>query len=91
MRAHVIAAIGGAPLMLCSCCVAPIFTTVYERCRRLGPSLAMMLAAPSLNPAALALTFMFFAPAVAWTRLVLAVVVVLVGTLFTARSLERPP
>lgn len=86
LRAQVAAAtVAGAPLMLCSCCVAPIFTTVYERCRRLAPSLALMLAAPSLNPAALVLTFMFFAPAVAWTRLVLALTAVFVVTLFTAR------
>lgn len=49
-----------------------------------------MLAAPSLNPAALALTFMFFAPAVAWTRLMLAVAAVFTGALFTARLIQRP-
>jgi len=49
--------LAGAPLMLCSCCVAPIFTGVYERSARLGPSLGLMLAAPALNPAALILTF----------------------------------
>jgi uncharacterized membrane protein YraQ (UPF0718 family) len=46
--------------MLCSCCAAPIFTGVYERSARLGPSLGLMLAAPALNPAALILTFMLF-------------------------------
>jgi len=47
-----------------------------------------MLAAPSLNPAALALTFMFFAPGVAWARLMLALAAVFVGTVFTARIVE---
>lgn len=87
-RAHIAAGAAGAPLMLCSCCVAPIFSAVYERCRRLGPSLGVMLAAPSLNPAALALTFMFFAPRVAWARLMLALAVVFVGAMFTARIVE---
>lgn len=90
LRAQVAGAAAGAPLMLCSCCVAPIFTTMYERCRRLAPSLAVMLAAPSLNPAALALTFMFFAPGVAWTRLILALAAVLAGTVVVARLVGAP-
>ncbi len=61
LRSQVIAGLAGAPLMLCSCCVAPIFTGVYERSARLGPSIGLMLAAPALNPAALILTFMLFA------------------------------
>jgi len=90
LRAHLAAGAAGAPLMLCSCCAAPIFTAVYERSRQLGPSLAVMLAAPSLNPAALALTFMFFAPAVAWTRLMLAIAAVFAGTLLAARLVQTP-
>ena len=64
-----IAGLAGAPLMLCSCCAAPIFTGVYERSARLGPSLALMLAAPALNPAALILTFMLFDYKVGLVRL----------------------
>jgi uncharacterized membrane protein YraQ (UPF0718 family) len=60
LRSQAIAGLAGAPLMLCSCCVAPVFKGVYERSGRLGPSLALMLAAPALNPAALILTFMLF-------------------------------
>ena len=60
----------GIPLMLFSCCAAPVFTAVYERSRRLGPSLAIMLASPGLNPAAIALTFLLFTPGVAAARLV---------------------
>src|SRR5204862_5905206 len=48
----------GSPLMLFSCCVTPVFTGVYERGARLGPSLSLMLASPGLNIAALALTFL---------------------------------
>jgi len=31
LRSQAIAGLAGAPLMLCSCCAAPIFTGVYER------------------------------------------------------------
>ena len=64
--------------MLCSCCVAPIFKGVYERSRRLGPSLALMLAAPALNPAALILTFMLFDYKIATTRAAASIGAVLV-------------
>jgi hypothetical protein len=37
VRAHLAAGASGSPLMLCSCCVAPIFSAVYERSARLGP------------------------------------------------------
>src|SRR5688572_15230719 len=57
---QIVAALVGAPLMLCSCCVAPVFEGVYERTRRLGPSLGLMLAAPALNPAVIAVTFLVF-------------------------------
>jgi uncharacterized membrane protein YraQ (UPF0718 family) len=76
VRQHVAAGMSGAPLMLCSCCVAPVFTAVFERSARLGPSLAMALAAPSLNPIALALTFMLFHPSIAVARLAMALAVV---------------
>src|SRR5712691_10624357 len=69
LRSQAIAGLAGAPLMLCSCCAAPIFTGVYERSTRLGPSLALMLAAPALNPAALILTFMRFDYKVGLVRL----------------------
>src|SRR5713101_9316746 len=68
LRSQAIAGLAGAPLMLCSCCVAPIFTGVYERSARLGPSLALMLAAPALNPAALILSFMLFDYKIGVTR-----------------------
>ena len=57
-RAQLTGGLAGSPLMLCSCCVAPIFSTVYRDSFRLAPSLALMLSAPSLNPASLVLTFM---------------------------------
>src|SRR5437870_11795245 len=63
------AGLAGTPLMLCSCCVAPIFGAVYESSARLAPALTLMLASPALNPAALALTFMLFGPAIGAMRL----------------------
>src|SRR5216683_6899734 len=85
LRSQAIAGLAGAPLMLCSCCAAPIFTGVYERSARLGPSLALMLAAPALNPAALILTFMLFNYQVGMVRLAASIVAVL----FTGMIADR--
>src|SRR5437016_6840284 len=85
LRSQVFAGLAGAPLMLCSCCVAPIFTGVYERSARLGPSLGLMLAAPALNPAALILTFMLFDYKVGVTRAAASVAAVLFTGLIADR------
>ena len=71
------AALAGAPLMLCSCCAAPMFPAVYQTTRKLASSLALVLAAPSLNPAALALSFMLFPWRIAGMRLAMALSLVL--------------
>lgn len=84
-RSQLVGGLVGAPLMLCSCCVAPIFAAVQERTNRAGPAAALMLAAPSLNPAALALTFMLFATEVALARVVMAVVLVFGVSALAAR------
>lgn len=77
IRRQLVAAGAGTPLMLCSCCVTPVFTGVYERGARLASALTVMLASPALNPAALILTFILFPARVATARLVGAVVAVL--------------
>ena len=84
-RSQLAAGLAGAPLMLCSCCVAPVFSGMYERSSKLGPSLAVMLAAPALNPAALILTFMLFDYRIATTRLVVSACAVF----FTGALIER--
>jgi|SRR5215510_6783783 len=84
-RSQLTAGLAGAPLMLCSCCVAPVFSGVYERSSKLGPSLALMLAAPALNPAALVLTFMLFDYRLATTRVVVSACAVF----FTGALIER--
>jgi uncharacterized membrane protein YraQ (UPF0718 family) len=76
-RPTVLGALVGAPLMLCSCCVTPIFSGLYSRGARLGPSLAVMLASPGLNLAALVLTFTLLPMRVAMLRLGAAAVIVL--------------
>src|SRR5712691_3248833 len=85
LKPQLAAAAVGAPLMLCSCCVAPMFPAVYRRSQRLGPSLAFTLAAPSLNPAALAFSFLIFPLNIAGARLILAVVLVVMVSLLVAR------
>lgn len=95
VRSQLVAGLAGAPLMLCSCCAAPVFSGLYERSSRLGPSLAVMLAAPSLNPAALILTFMLFDHRIALTRLVIAGLAVfltgiLIDKLFSLRPIDSP-
>ncbi len=89
LRSQSVAALAGAPLMLCSCCVAPIFTGVYERSARLGPSLGLMLAAPALNPAALILTFMLFDYKIGATRVAASVAAVLFTGMIADRIFGR--
>ena len=85
LKPQLAAAAVGAPLMLCSCCVAPMFPAVYRRSQRLGPSLAFTLAAPALNPAALTFSFLLFPVAIAGTRLFMAVVLVVLASALVAR------
>ncbi|MBI4521499.1 MAG: permease [Gemmatimonadetes bacterium] len=89
VREQVIAGVAGAPLMLCSCCVAPVFSAVYERSARLAPSLGVALAAPSLNPAALLLTFMLFPGRIATSRLAMALAAVFLVAPLVARLGSR--
>jgi uncharacterized membrane protein YraQ (UPF0718 family) len=89
LRGQIIAGAAGAPLMLCSCCVAPIFKGVYERSARLGPSLALMLAAPALNPAALILTFMLFDFTIAGTRLAASIAAVFFTGMIADKIFDR--
>jgi uncharacterized membrane protein YraQ (UPF0718 family) len=89
-RQHIMGAVAGSPLMLCSCCVAPIFTSVYRRSSRLGPSLAFMLASPGLNVAAIALTFLLFPQSIAMARVALSLLAVLGLTALIGRTFGQP-
>jgi len=79
-RGQLAAAATGAPLMLCSCCVAPIFPTIYEKTRKMAPALALALASPSLNPIALTLSFLLFPLPIAGGRVLMALILVLIGS-----------
>jgi len=85
VRRQVAAGLAGTPLMLCSCCITPIFQSVYERGARLGSALAVMLASPGLNPAALVLTAILFPPSLAVAR----IAAVLVAVFGLAPLIER--
>ena len=89
-RSSLAGAVAGAPLMLCSCCIAPVYTAVQERTSRVGPAGALLLASPSLNPVALALTSMLFAPEIALAR-VLAALVLVFAVSAVADRLHRAP
>ena len=90
-RSQLAAGLAGAPLMLCSCCVAPVFSGMYERSSKLAPSLALMLAAPALNPAALILTFMLFDYRIAATRLVVAACAVFLTGVVIEKFIDVKP
>jgi hypothetical protein len=76
LKTQMTAGLAGAPLMLCSCCVAPVFTSVAQSSSRLGPALGLMLASPALNPAALTLTFLLFSTGIASMRLAVSLLAV---------------
>ena len=89
-KGHFLAALTGSPLMLCSCCIAPVFKGVYRRTRRLGPALGFMFAAPALNPAVLAMTFLLFPLNLALARVVFSMILVLAATASLGRIFEIP-
>src|SRR5262249_36304551 len=55
-----------------------------QKTRRIGPALAVALAAPSLNPVALTLSFLLFPWQVASGRLAMALTLVLMGSALVA-------
>jgi uncharacterized membrane protein YraQ (UPF0718 family) len=81
-------AVAGAPLMLCSCCITPIFSGLYRRGARLGPSLAVMLASPGFNLGALVLTFVLLPARVGVARVIAAAVIVLGLSTAIGRAME---
>jgi len=78
LRQQLVGGVAGMPLMLCSCCVTPVFSSVYASGARLGSSLALMLSSPSLNIAALLLTFLVFPRDMAFARTAMAALAVFV-------------
>ena len=93
VRQQLIGGVVGMPLMLCSCCITPVFSSVYARGARLGSSLAIMLSSPSLNVAALLLTFLLFPQDMALARTAMAILAVFVLPVLIERLArgEVPP
>lgn len=89
LRRHLKGGLVGAPLMLCSCCITPVFQSVYEGGAQLGSALSLMLASPGLNPAALILTFLLFPPGLGATRLAAALLIVFVLPFALERSVAE--
>jgi uncharacterized membrane protein YraQ (UPF0718 family) len=81
-------AIAGAPLMLCSCCITPVFSGLYRRGARLGPSLAVMTASPGFNLGALVLTFALLPTRIGVVRVLAACAIVLGLSTLIGRTLE---
>jgi uncharacterized membrane protein YraQ (UPF0718 family) len=90
LRGQLAASATATPLMLCSCCAAPLFVGVYERTRKVGPALALLLGAPSLNLAAIAFTFLVFGPKLGAARVLMALVAVVLSTALVARLVKLP-
>jgi uncharacterized protein len=88
-RSMLTGALAGVPLMLCSCCVTPIFSGLHRQGARLGPSLAVMFAAPGLNIAGLVLTFTLFPARFGFLRLGAALFLVFGVASFVGRQFER--
>jgi len=86
IRRQIAGGLVGAPLMLCSCCITPVFQSVYEGGAELGSALSLMLASPGLNPAALVLTFLLFPPALGAARLAAALLLVFAVPPILART-----
>lgn len=73
---QLLAAASGMPLMLCSCCVTPVFGAMQRGGVTLRNALTLMLASPTINPAALVLTIMLFPTRVVLARFAGAAVIV---------------
>ena len=74
--------------MLCSCCIAPVFSTVRARGVPLRASLALMFSSPSLNVAGLTLTFMLFPLDIALARAVMATFAVFILPVLIERGIR---
>src|SRR5579859_2313848 len=85
LRGQLAATAAATPLMLCSCCAAPLFVGVWERTRKVGPALALLVGAPSLNPAAIAFTFILLGPKLGAARVAMALIAVLLAAPLIAR------
>jgi len=88
------ATVSGALLPICSCGVTPISIGLYRSGAHLGPTLAFLVAAPIINPAAIILAYALLGPQIATIYLisgfVLPVIIGLAGNRFGGKLVESP-
>jgi uncharacterized membrane protein YraQ (UPF0718 family) len=82
-------AVAGAPLGVCTNCVAPIASGMFASGMSTESVLATMFASPTLNVVVLAMTFALFPASIALLKL--ATVVVLIGIIAPAVATLREP
>lgn len=89
LRDAVAGGLAGTPSMMCTCCTAPVATTLRRNGASTAASVAYWLGNPLLNPAVL----VFLAILAPWqwtvTRLVVGAVVVVAGAALVARIADR--
>ncbi|MCL2169834.1 MAG: permease [Defluviitaleaceae bacterium] len=88
------ATVSGALLPICSCGVMPLTIGLHRSGAHLGPTLAFLVAAPIINPAALILAFTLLGPEIAVVYLisgfVLPIIIGLVANRFGGDLVESP-
>jgi uncharacterized membrane protein YraQ (UPF0718 family) len=72
LKSYLVGVFGGPMLSVCSCSIIPIFAGIRRRGAGLGPALGFLLAAPSINVAAILLTISLISWKVAVGRIILA-------------------
>lgn len=89
-RDAVVGTVSGLPSMMCTCCTAPVATSLRRSGASTSGAVAYWLANPLLNPAVL--IFLAFLAPWQWTatRIVAGIAVILVAATLAARAGPRP-
>lgn len=87
-KSYLVGVFGGPMLSVCSCSIIPIFAGIRRRGAGLGPALGFLLAAPSINVAAILLTISLISWKVALGRVILAYGAALFTSYIVARIHE---
>lgn len=90
-RAYVAGIAFGIPNVLCTCCAAPLFASLYKKGTPFATALATFITAPSLNIMVLVLSVAFLPWQYAAARIVLGLVAALAVPVIAARMTNAPP
>lgn len=90
-RAYFAGVAFGIPNLLCTCCAAPLFASLYKKGAPLGTALATFVTAPSLNLLVLVLSLAFLPLPLAVARITLGLVAALAIPYLAARLSDAPP